>query len=128
MEEVLRHLLNQLEQVGVDHEEVYDSECRERMGNAVMDGFVRDEGDFFLGDDFGLHSVEANRAVREALAEYIANARARAAELGLKTFHDRLAAFQNSDVESDKEGSFYDDFFGHSPPEAFDSAGNAIRE
>jgi hypothetical protein len=126
MEELLRQLLNRLEQIGNDHEELYDTECRERMGNAVMDGFVRDKSGFVLGSNFGLHAEEANLAVKEALAEYIANAKAKAAELGITDFHERRAAFQNSDVESDEEGSFYDDFFGHSAPEAFDSAGNVI--
>tara|TARA_R110002049_G_C9026253_1_gene551704 strand:- start:81 stop:995 length:915 start_codon:yes stop_codon:yes gene_type:complete len=126
MEELLRQLLNRLEQVGSNHEELYDTECRERMGNAVMDGFVRNKGDFVLADDFGLYATEANLAVKEALAEYITKANSQAAESSITDFHERLAAFQNSDVESDGEGSFYDDFFGHSAPDAFDSTGNVI--
>ncbi|QDU37409.1 hypothetical protein Mal4_17200 [Maioricimonas rarisocia] len=126
MEELLRQLLNRLEQVSTDHEELYDTECRERMGNAVMDGFVRNKSDFVLGDDFGLHAAVANLAIKEALAEYITQANSQAAELGITDFHERLAAFQNSDVESDEEGSVYDDFFGHSAPDAFDSTGNVI--
>ncbi|GAA4441697.1 hypothetical protein [Bremerella cremea] len=126
MEELLRQLLNRLEQVGSSHEELYDTECRERMGNAVMDGFVQNKSDFVLGDDFGLHAAGTNLAVKEALAEYITQANSQAAGLGMTDFHERLAAFQNSDVESDNEGSFYDDFFGHSAPDAFDSAGNVI--
>jgi hypothetical protein len=125
MEELLRQLLNQLEQIGDQHEELYDSDCRERMSDAVMDGFVRDTKDFLLTDDFGLYSPTANRAVKDALRHYIESARLKATELGLAAFRDRLAAFQNPTVESD-ERNFYDDFFGHSDPEAFDTAGNVI--
>ena len=126
MDEILRYLLNRLEQIGCVYEELYDTECRERMGNAVIDGFVRNKSDFVLGDDFGLHSGQANLTVKEALAKYIANANSMAVDLGITDFHERLAAFQNSNVNSEEEGSFYDDFFGHSAPERFDSAGNVI--
>ena len=126
MEELLRQLLNRLEGIGNDHEELYDTECREQMSDAVMKGFVRAASNYDLPHEFGLHSTEANRAVREALLEYVDRASAKASELGLSGFHDRLAAFQNSDVESDGEGSFYDDFFGYAAPEAFDALGNVI--
>lgn len=126
MEELLRQLLNRLESIGHDHEELYDTECREQMSEAVMNGFVRATSNYALPDAFGLHSAEANQAVRQALAEYVAGATARAAELRLGGFHDRLAVLQNPHVESEGEGSFYDDFFGYAAPEAFDAAGNPI--
>lgn len=128
MEELLRKLLNHLDQVGVDHEELYDTECRQHLSNAVVDGFVRGQSEYILADDFGLHKAEANREVRKALTAYIADAKTKAAELGIVDFHKRLDAFQNPNVESDEEGSFYDDFFGHSAPELFDSEGNALSQ
>jgi hypothetical protein len=63
--------------------------------------------------------------VREALLEYVEQASAKASEIGLSGFHDRLAAFQNPSVVSE-EGSFLDDFFGYAAPEAFDASGNVI--
>jgi len=127
MEELLHRLLNQLEAIGSGHEELYDTECRERMANAVMDGFVRGQK-IVLADDFGLYTPEANLAVKAALGEYIANAKALAADLRIAKFHDRLAAFQNSRIQSDGQRNLYDDFFGHSPPDAFDPAGNVRRK
>ena len=122
MEELLRQLLNHLERIGQDHEELHDSVCRERMSDAVIDGFVRDTNDFCLADDFGLYSAAGNRAVKDAVSQYIETAKLKARELGLAKSRDRLAAFQNPSVESDV-GNFYDDFFGHSDPEAFGTAG-----
>ncbi len=43
---------------------------------------------------------------------YITEASTRAKERGLHSPEQRLAAFQNEDVES-QEGSFYDDYFGY---------------
>ena len=39
MDEILRELINKLDDVGSAHEELFDTECRERMGNAVFEGF-----------------------------------------------------------------------------------------
>lgn len=128
MEELLCCLLNKLDEIGADYEELYDSECRERMSTAIMDGFIQKKSGFVLADDFGLHYVEANQAVRAALAEYITDANEKSAELGIIGFHERLAAFQNEGVKSDEEENFYDDFFGYWRPETFDPAGNVIGE
>ena len=67
MEELLRRLLNRLADIGHDHEELYDTECRERMSEAVMNGFVRGASNYAMPDEFGLFSAEANLAVRQAL-------------------------------------------------------------
>lgn len=126
MEELLRRLLNRLDVIGRDHSELYDTECRDRTGDAVFDGFVRPREGYTLPDDFALYTPEANRAVKEALAEYIDAAKAKAAELGLDTFHDRLEAYQLEDVKSDVDGSYYDDFFGYAHPDEYDDDGNYI--
>lgn len=126
MEELLRQLLNRLEEIGRDHEELYDTDCREQMSDAVMSSFVRATNDLALPDTFGLYTAGANTAVREALSAYIDLARSKATDLGLHGFHDRLAAFQNQQVTSDEQGNFYDDYFGYSDPKNFDESGNVI--
>jgi hypothetical protein len=125
MEVLLRDLLNRLGQVGVAHEEIYDTECRDRMSNAVFDGFIRPVDGFVLPSDFGLYSPDANARVREALARYIVDATRKATGLQLKSFHQRLAAFQNRDVKSDR-GDYYDALFGYSDPNAFNAEGEAL--
>jgi hypothetical protein len=115
--------LNRLEDIGAINEEIYDTECRDRMGDAVFDGFIRPVVDFNPPTDFGLHNPSANDAVRVALMEYIEKAKKLAPTVGVITFHDRLDAFQNGAIKSDAEGSYFDDFFGYSKPDAFDEAG-----
>ncbi len=126
MDEILKRLLNELEAIGEEHEEIYDSEVREQMSNAIFDGFIRPKDGFALLDELGMRSPIANQEVRAALANYIAAANAEAARAGVSSFHDRLAAFQNSEIDSDGEGAFYDDFFGYSRPDAFDALGDVL--
>jgi hypothetical protein len=123
MKKLLRRLLNRLGRIGEKYEEVYDTEVREAMGNAVFAGFIRARRNYALPDDFAMFQPEGNKAVKEALGEYIAAANARAAELGLTSFHDRLAAFQDGEVES-TDGNFFDDFFGWADPDQYDDKGN----
>ncbi len=123
MNELLRQLLNRLEAIGVTNEEIYDTECRDRMGDAVFDGFIRPVANFNIPLDFGLHSTSANDAVRIALADYIEKAKKLAPTVGVTTFHERLDAFQNGTIKSDVEGTYFDVFFGYSKPDAFDDAG-----
>ena len=117
MREALRKLLTRLEEIGRHHEELYDTECRDRMGNAVLEGFARARSDYVLPEDFGLSVVDANRSVREALAQYIDEANFTAERDGIDSFRSRLAAFQDGSVESPGEGCRYDDFFGYVDPE-----------
>jgi hypothetical protein len=126
MEELLRQLLNRLGRIGNEYEELHDSECPERMSDAVINRFVRASPNYELPHQFGLHSAGANRAVRNALLDYIDRASIKASELGLDSFHDRLAAFQNPDIPSDDEGLYFDDYFGYMAGEQFDAAGNVI--
>lgn len=126
MDELLQTLLNRLESIGEDHEELYDTEVRQQMGNAIRDGFVRPRAGFMVPEQFGMLSDEANNKVRNAIIDYISQAKEKAAELGITRFHDRLAAFQNPDVQASLPGSTYEEFFGHVRPEFYDEHGNAI--
>jgi hypothetical protein len=126
MDESLRRLLEELEAIGQNHEELFDSEVRKRMGAAVFDGFVKPMPGFSLPDSFGMYSEEADRLVKQALREYIESANRRAEELGLTAFSSRLNAFQNGDVSTDKEKNYHDDFFGWWSPEHFDADGNPL--
>lgn len=126
MEELLRRLLNELSRLGVDHGEIFDSECREQMSRAVYDAFLKGTPNAEIGNNFGLHSEQGNQAVRKALADYIVEAKAKAIELGLIGFHARLSAFQNERVESENEGNYYDDFFGYWRAADFDENGTLL--
>lgn len=123
MNVLLKQLLNPLEAIGATNGEIHDTECRDHMGNAVFDGFIRPVANFSLPLDFGLYSASANDAVRSALADYIEEAKKLAPTVGITTFHARLSAFQNGAIKSDVEGTYFDDFFGYSKPDAFDETG-----
>jgi hypothetical protein len=126
MDELLRNLLDRLQEIGQEHEEIYDTECRERMSNAILNGFIRPLNDFSLASDFGLYSSDANARVREALGTYISEANKTAKQINLCCFHARLSAFQNETVRSKHEGVYYDDFFGYWRPESYSEKGEKI--
>lgn len=127
MDELLRNLLNALDVVGEAHEEIYDTECREKMGDPIFYLFIKPRADYVIPDDFGLYSDDANRQVKAAIARYIQDASEHAQKVGLNEFHQRLTAFQNGDVESTFARNNFDDFFGWMNPADFDQEGKVIR-
>jgi hypothetical protein len=126
MDELLRNLLDALDLVGDAHEEIYDTECRVRMGDPIFFLFIKPKAEYVMSDNFGLNSDDANRQVKAAISHYIRVASERAQSEGLSTFHERLAAFQNGSVRSTKARNYFDDFFGWSNPANFDQDGNVI--
>lgn len=128
MKEILRKMLDRLEAIGEDHEELFDTEVRQAMSNAILDGFVRLEKNqaYKLPEYFGMFSEKANEEVKATIAHFIAEAKRRADELKICRFHDRLNAVQDESVTS-LGGNDYDEFLGHSPPEYFDETGSVIR-
>ncbi len=126
MEEILRALLEQLERIGKAHEELYDSDVRQEIGNSLMDGFVRTHADHPVPQEFGMFTPEGNGEVRAAVADFIDAASEKAVELRISCFHDRLAALQNRTVHT-QHGYDYEEFLGHSPPEFYDAYGNVVR-
>jgi hypothetical protein len=127
MDQILLELLCDLERIGQSHEELYDSEVREQMGNAVMAAFVRQTPGYVFPDQFGMFSEAANAEVRKALASYVDRAIALAAQAMLRTFHDRLRAFQDRSVRTSSAVPVdYEDLFGHTPPEWYDDGGNVL--
>ena len=127
MEQILLKLLPDLECIGQAHEELYDSDVHEQIGNAVMAGYVRRTPGYMLPDQFGMCSKIADIDVRKALAEYIERANVLADEIGLASFHARLAAFQDRAVRTNAAVAFdYEELFGHTPPDWYDEAGYVL--
>ena len=114
MTQALKTLLDDLDRVAEEHDEIYDTDVREQLAEAVMQGWVWQTEDWELPDELGLFSEEGNRAVRQALASFLESARgAQEKEEGdLGTPARRLFAFQDPAVKSD-DGSPYDEYFGH---------------
>ena len=125
MNEVLLQLLHRLEAVGDEHDELYDSDVREAMDNAVFCGFLKPQFDYILPDKFAMYTPEGDRKVRRVVEWFLPTARAAADRCGLDTFHKRLKAFQNLDVCTARQNT-YNDFFGWADPELFDQNGNVF--
>ncbi len=123
MKQLLLKLLLRLEAIGEQNEEIYDTVCRDAMGAAVFSSFLLPEPGYELPDDFGLCSVEANRAVWLALSEYITAARELAPMEGPTTFQQRLAALQDADVMT-PGGATHDEFFGYYVPSLYTEDGD----
>jgi hypothetical protein len=126
MEAELRKLLERLEDIGKEHREVFDSDVRQAMSNALVDGLARLRPDFTLPSTFGMYSPEADEKVYAALQAFLDAARQLVSAEGLATFHQRLAAIQNHAVITDG-GNDFDEFFGTSNPGFFDVDGRVIR-
>jgi len=127
MEEILRKLLLKLEQIGDRDESIFDTFVRDRLSEAVFCSFNKPDPSYHLPCEFGL-SKEDDIQIREALLEYVQSAQDLAPKLGIRTFHQRLAAFQDSSVRTsdDRRWNDYDEFFGTAEPSIFDENGNVV--
>ena len=126
MDEILLDLLNALEAIGEKHPELYDTECREDMGDPIFAGFISADpasSGYEVPSNVGLFSDEGNLAAKTAIQTFIDKAVPLAQQLGLDTFHKRLAAFQNPEIAT-PNGRPYDDFFGYTDPADYDESGN----
>jgi hypothetical protein len=108
----LKRLLDDLDRIASRHEEVMDTDVRERMSEALRLLFLKPDSRRRLPQEFGMFSATGNKTVREALATFMEAARAAAVKARLKTPQSRLDAFQNIKVKS-LSGNTYDDYFGH---------------
>ena len=126
MKALLKQLLDRLEEIAVEHEELFDSDVRQSMSNAILDGFVRNREGFEIPNEFGMFTSEGNSVVKTAIINYIGMANRKAENIGISSFHSRLSALQDDSVCS-FDGNDYDEFLGHSQPEFFDEAGTVVR-
>jgi hypothetical protein len=127
VDEVLLELLHRLEAVGDAHGELFDSDVREAMDDAVHYGFIKPKPGYTLPAEFAMFTPEGDRAVCEVLAWFLPVAREAAERAGLDTFHKRLGAFQKLEVRTARQKD-YNAFFGWADPKQFDEAGNVIRQ
>lgn len=122
MPRLLLELLRELESIGIDNEEIYDTVCREKMSDPIWKLFIRPVRRYKWPDDFGLSSDNANREVKQALQKYIQEASKTASLLSLR-FYKRLLVFQDRNVSTYPRRSYFDDFFKWRDPHGFDASG-----
>src|SRR5688572_18661759 len=93
MREVLIRFLDALESIGVDHEEVYDTDVRERLAEAIERNLIAPGASVNVPAKLGMFSDEADERVVAALHRYLTDARRRADELGLDEAARRTAVW-----------------------------------
>jgi hypothetical protein len=112
----LKRLMKTLEQLGHGHAEIYDTDVREQLFDAVFLSFIKPQAGYVLPDSYGLSDEQGNQSVKAALEQYVTAAKSYAEQVGLNAPLDRLAVFQNPDVFTDNEAQYPDDFFGWMDP------------
>jgi hypothetical protein len=123
---LLLSLLEKLERVGENNEEIYDTECRDKMLDFIWNSFVLPSSNYKTPDDFGMFESIANKQVKKAIEEYIEKASVMADDNQMN-FQQKLAVFQDSDVATSSDEKIeFDDFFGWCNPDRFDSEGNHV--
>jgi hypothetical protein len=106
----LVRFLDALEAIGAEHEEVYDTDVRERMGAAIEETLITRSRPPEVPNELGMFSPEGNRAVREALQRYLADATPLAEALSLDEAARRAAVWDSEAASS--RGTPVDEFLG----------------
>jgi len=106
-QKVLETLLNTLEEIGEEHEEIYNADCGEPMSEAVFSSFIFEKSGYVMPNDFGLFTKEGNEAVKVALTKYVNEMLLLAKDADAK---ERLEMFQ--DEVYSENGESQNDFFG----------------
>ena len=74
MKKALKQLLNALDKLADDgHDEVMDTDVRERMHEAVYKTLVVPQPDYQFPGEFGMFSPEGNKKVKAILAKFFAH-------------------------------------------------------
>ena len=110
MRAALVRFLDALEAIGAEHEEVYDTDVRERLAAVIEQRLITKPHDVDVPDELGMFSVEGNRLVREALVSYLAEAAPRADALNLDEAARRAAVWDGEAASSN--GTPVDEFLG----------------
>ena len=110
MREPLVRFLDALEAIGAEHEEVYDTDVRERLGAVIEQRLIARSDTVEVPDELGMFSSEGNQLVRTALVNYLAEASTRADAANLDESARRAAVWDGEAASSN--GTPVDEFLG----------------
>jgi hypothetical protein len=110
MRAALIEYLDALEAIGAAHEELFDTDVRERLAATIEQVFVLRQGPLAVPIDLGMFSTDANEALSSATAAYLATAAIRARALGLDEAARRAAVWDAEATSS--AGTPVDEFLG----------------
>ena len=109
MREPLVRFLDALEAIGAEHEEVYDTDVRERLAAVIEQRLITKSNEVDVPDELGMFSG-VGQLVRAALVSYLAEASARADALNLDESARRAAVWDGEAASSN--GTPVDEFLG----------------
>ena len=107
----LETLLNNLEEIGEDYGEMYDTDCREQMFDSVYNSLIIEKENYRIPKGFGLFKEEGNDAVYHTIMNYVNNMLPLVKGMSRR---ERLSLFQ--DTIYSKSGESQDEFFGWVDP------------
>lgn len=105
-------LLEDLEQFGKEHEELYDTDVRERLWGVANSALIQQTDGYIIPKDLGMFSPEANAELVSILKRNVKQLREAFSVFKLDTEQKRLTSFFNPKLHTES-GSTVDDFFGH---------------
>jgi len=112
IKKALKQLLRAFDGIFEKHEELGDTDVRERMYDAIHKSFIKPRRGYVLPKEFGMFSDEGNKLVYAAIQKFLTHPEVVAASKSLRTPEDRLYAFQDFDVET-SEGTNCFEYFGY---------------
>ena len=108
LQAALKNLLEDLNQIAENHGEIFDTDVREQLFEAVYVAYLRPREGYELPERFGLYEAEGNQQVRTALQKYLDTVLPLSADLNPQ---QRLDAFQDPEVTTEDDLT-PDEFFG----------------
>lgn len=105
-------LLEDLEAIGAEHDELFDTDVRERMWAIVDAALIKQTTEIAVPAELGMFTAEGNAKLRAALEFNLTRLRQVFAIFQLDTEQKRRASFFNPRLHTE-QGRHVDDFFGH---------------
>jgi len=110
MRDPLVRLLDAMESIGTSHEEIYDTDVRERVADAIERHLVTPSRSLAVPEDLGMFSDEGNELLRSAVERYLGEAMPIADALDLDEATRRSAIWDAEATSS--SGLTVDEFLG----------------
>jgi hypothetical protein len=111
LQKLTLELYNTLEEIGEEHEELFDTDVREAMHASLDYYFVWDSFEENMPITYSMFSKEGDAKVAEAIQNYCRKATETAQKMGIKPGQDREDVLQDGSLETN-QGQYYDDFIG----------------
>jgi hypothetical protein len=73
MNNLLKRILDDLDEISERHEEVFDTDVREQMYVAIRKGFIMPDAGYIVPATFGMFSTRGDCRVREAIVNFLAD-------------------------------------------------------